>query len=123
MKIKKKWILRSIFSLKGNFSHGITPGRKIFDGVEVAPFWNASSAAVSISADLELNWAWRARAEEYRDERGITERHNLPYILDLLTDVSVPITWATVGHLFLSSCRRNGTHAHPDMPRPRVNDS
>jgi peptidoglycan/xylan/chitin deacetylase (PgdA/CDA1 family) len=40
-------------------------------------------------------------------------------ILRLLEEYSIPITWATVGHLFLEHCTRgsNGL-AHPDMPRP-----
>ncbi len=121
MKIKQKRILRPIFSLKGNFTPGIAPQKKIFEGVEIAPFWNACSAAVSISADFELNWAFRSRPEEHRDQLGITERRNVPYILDLLTEFAVPITWATVGHLFLASCKREGEYAHRYMPRPAVN--
>jgi peptidoglycan/xylan/chitin deacetylase (PgdA/CDA1 family) len=120
IKIGQKRILRSIFSLKGNLKPGIAPPKKIFDGVEIAPFWNACSAAVSISADFELNWAFRGRPAEERERLGITERDNVPYILDLLTEFAVPITWATVGHLFLSSCAR-GDRPHGDMPRPPAN--
>jgi peptidoglycan/xylan/chitin deacetylase (PgdA/CDA1 family) len=121
VKIKQKRILRRIFSLKGNFTPGIAPPKKIFDGVEIAPFWNACSAAVSISADFELNWAFRSRPAARRDQLGTTERHNVPYILDLLTEFGVPITWATVGHLFLASCASEGEYAHRNMPRPSVN--
>ena len=121
MKIKQKRILRPIFSLKGNFAPGIAPQKKVFDGVEIAPFRNGCSAAASISADFELNWAFRSRPAELRDQLGITERRNVPYILDLLTEFGVPITWATVGHLFLPSCMREGDCAHRNMPRPRSN--
>jgi peptidoglycan/xylan/chitin deacetylase (PgdA/CDA1 family) len=121
VKIEQKRILRSIFSLKGNLKPGIAAQKKIFDGVEIAPFWNACSAAVSISADFELNWAFRSRPAEERDRLGITERDNVPYILDLLTEFAVPITWATVGHLFLSSCACVGKSAHRNMPRPPLN--
>jgi peptidoglycan/xylan/chitin deacetylase (PgdA/CDA1 family) len=76
---------------------------------------------VSISADFELNWAFRSWPVEMRDQLGATERHNVPYILDLLTEFAVPITWATVGHLFLASCTREGKCAHQNMPRPALN--
>jgi hypothetical protein len=121
MKNEQKKILRSIFSLKGNFSSGVVPPKKVFDGVEIAPFWNACPAAVSISADFELNWAFRCLRPEERDQLGFTERQNVPYILDLLNEFSMPITWATVGHLFLSSCAGNGKNAHDNMPRPPLN--
>jgi hypothetical protein len=41
------------------------------------------------------------------------------YLVRLLEEYAVPITWATVGHLFLERCGR-GTdgRAHPQMPRP-----
>src|SRR5579863_7375062 len=74
MKIAQKSILRSIFSLKGNFTPGIAAPTRVFDGIEVAPFWNACAAAVSISADFELNWAFRSRPAEQRDQLGVTER-------------------------------------------------
>ncbi len=122
MKIRQKQILRSIFSLKGNFAPGIAAPKKIFDGVEIAPFWNACSAAVSISADFELNWAFRSLLADERDHLGTTERQNVPYILSLLNEFSMPITWATVGHLFLSSCNGNGKYAHAEMPRPPLNN-
>ncbi len=121
IKIEQKRVLRSIFSLKRNFAPGIAAPKKIFDGVEIAPFWNACSAAVSISADFELNWAFRSLPPEERDYLGITERHNVPYILDVLNEFGMPITWATVGHLFLDSCNRNGHYGHEDMPRPPAN--
>jgi hypothetical protein len=122
MKIRQKKILRSIFSLKGNFSPGVAAPKRIFDGIEVAPFWNACNAAVTMSADFELNWAFRCLPAVERDHLGATERQNVPYILDLLNEFGIPITWATVGHLFLSSCNGTGTHAHSDMPRPPLNN-
>jgi hypothetical protein len=121
IKIEQKSILRSMFSLKGNFAPGICAPRRVFDGIEVAPFWNACAAAVSISADFELNWAFRSRPADQRDQLGIAERENVPYILGLLTEFSVPITWATVGHLFLPSCACDGGAAHRKMPRPPFN--
>lgn len=122
MKIRQKSVLRSIFSLKGNFSEGVVGPKKVFDGIEIAPFWNGCKAAVSMSADFELNWAFRCLPAAQRDQLGSTERQNVPYILDLLADFSMPITWATVGHLFLSSCNGTGKHAHGNMPRPPLNN-
>jgi peptidoglycan/xylan/chitin deacetylase (PgdA/CDA1 family) len=122
MRVVDKRILRSIFSLKGNFAPGVSAPQRIFGDVEIAPFRNACSAAVSISADFELNWAFRGRAPHLRDSLGTTERQNVPYILDLLSEFSMPITWATVGHLFLRSCTRDGEHAHRKMPRPPRNN-
>jgi len=122
MKVAQKRILRSVFSLKGNFAPGIAPQKKIFDGVEISPFWNACSSAVSISADFELNWAFRSLPAEERDRLGSTERNNVPYILDLLAEFDIPITWATVGHLFLASCVIDGGYPHRNMPRPALNN-
>lgn len=121
IKIEQKRFLRPIFSWKGNFAPGTAPQKKIFDGVEIAPFRNACAAAVSISADFELNWAFRSLPAEQRDRLGIAERDNVPYILGLLDEYGVPVTWATVGHLFLDSCTRQGKHGHPEMPRPPAN--
>jgi peptidoglycan/xylan/chitin deacetylase (PgdA/CDA1 family) len=121
IKIEQKRLLRPIFTLKGNFTPGTPPQKKVFDGIEISPFWNACKAAVSISADFELNWAFRSLPPEQRDCLGIAERDNVPYILDLLNEYGVPVTWATVGHLFLSSCTREGKHAHAEMPRPPAN--
>ncbi len=78
---------------------------------------------VIISADFELGWAWRyakgladARAESEQYARRA--RKNIPVILDLCERYDVPITWATVGHLFLDRCRKNGTGiAHPELER------
>src|SRR5689334_2135353 len=122
MATAKRLALESIFALKGNFAQGLEPERKVFDGVEVAPFKGGASAAVTISADTEMNWAFRGRSAEVRDSLGTTERHNIPVILDILSDYSIPITWATVGHLFLSACDRNGGTAHEAMPRPPANE-
>jgi peptidoglycan/xylan/chitin deacetylase (PgdA/CDA1 family) len=121
IKVAQKRILRSIFSLKGNFATGIAPVKKVFDGIEIAPFWNACGSAVSISADFELNWAFRSLPAEQRDRLGSAERDNVPYILDLLAEFGIPITWATVGHLFLASCACEGEYAHRNMPRPPLN--
>ena len=45
-------------------------------------------------------------------------REYLPPLLDLFDQFSVPVTWATVGHLFLEKCDRTNGRAHSDLPRP-----
>jgi len=122
MKIASQEFLKAIFTLKGNFAQGHVPTRKVFAGVEVAPFKNNAEASVSISGDFEHNWAFRAWPSEVRNLKGTNERANFPYILRLLEEYAIPVTWATVGHLFLESCERGaGGVAHPNMPRPPVN--
>lgn len=121
MKIKQKRVLRSVFSLKGNFTTATPPEKKLFDGIEVTPFKNGCRAAASISADFELNWAFRCMPPANRDKLGTAERQNVPYILALLDQFNIPITWATVGHLFLQSCKCDGKFPHNDMPRPPAN--
>ena len=73
-----------------------------------------------ISADFELAWGWRYAKNQKLDaeELGMRERRNISLIIRALDELKIPITWATVGHLFLSECKRNNGFAHPEMPRP-----
>ena len=45
-------------------------------------------------------------------------REAMPRVLDLLDRYGMPATWATVGHLFLSSCERRDGQPHPELARP-----
>jgi peptidoglycan/xylan/chitin deacetylase (PgdA/CDA1 family) len=122
-RIRNKALLGAIFALKGNWSPGIRPEPRAFDGIEIAPFRNDARAAACISADLELSWAFRRHPTETAREKARQTRENIPYLLRIFEDHAFPITWATVGHLFLDSCERNFEGvAHPDMPRPPRND-
>ena len=64
-----------------------------------------------ISADFELAWAWRY-ARQYDDPYKISlkmaerARRNFPFLIKLFESYNIPITWATVGHLFLESCNQ-----------------
>lgn len=122
MKIRNKALLKTIFALKGNLEVGAKPKPRVFDGIEIAPFKDDMAASVSISADFEHNWAFRAWPSEVRSQKGFNERKNVSNILRVLEEYSIPITWATVGHLFLENCERGASgQAHPDMPRPPFN--
>jgi peptidoglycan/xylan/chitin deacetylase (PgdA/CDA1 family) len=114
--------LKAIVTLKGNLKAGIKPQPRVFDGIEVAPFKNNARAAACISADFELSWAFRQHSKEVARDRGRRERENIPYLLQIFERYAFPITWATVGHLFLESCvRPSHGLAHPGMPRPSRN--
>ncbi len=62
-----------------------------------------------ISADFELGWAWRY-AKNYSNPHEVAlkmakqARKNFPVLLELFDKYNIPITWATVGHLFLEKC-------------------
>jgi hypothetical protein len=79
-------------------------------------------AVLLISADFELAWAWQY-AKLHRDpvaeakKMALRERDNIPGILELCDTYNIPITWATVGHLFLESCTRINGLAHQDILR------
>lgn len=76
-------------------------------------------AVLLISADFELAWAWqfaKSGGSNLALEKARLERRNMPELIRLCDEYSIPVTWATVGHLFLESCVRNGL-PHPDLPR------
>ena len=69
---------------------------------------NAYKAVVTISADFELAWAWQWSKQENSLALALNKsrlaRQNFPEILKLCDTYNIPVTWATVGHLFLDSC-------------------
>lgn len=81
----------------------------------------------TVSLDFELAWGTfdsgnherilgqgGNRASEYEKTRSVVTR-----LLDLFRTYDIPTTWATVGHLFLDSCRAVNGRKHPEMPRPK----
>lgn len=80
-------------------------------------------AVFTLSADFELAWAWRF-AKGFADplqaalQKAQQARRNMPKLVALCDQYQVPVTWATVGHLFLDacSCQQEGV-AHPEMKR------
>jgi peptidoglycan/xylan/chitin deacetylase (PgdA/CDA1 family) len=79
-------------------------------------------AVLIISADFELAWAWRY-AKDHRNPYETALRYatlargNVPKILELCNKNDIPITWATVGHLFLKRCDKHQNLAHSRMTR------
>lgn len=119
MRLRNAAVLETIFRTQGNFTRGASPSPKRWSGIEAAPFKDNAPAACCISADFEMGWGWRSLAPSAAEAMGAKERLHVPLILGLLEEYSIPITWATVGHLFLESCVRSHTGlAHASMPRP-----
>ena len=46
---------------------------------------------------------------EFGLKKAKQSRENVPVLLKIFEDFNIPITWATVGHLFLESCNK-GDH-------------
>jgi peptidoglycan/xylan/chitin deacetylase (PgdA/CDA1 family) len=64
-----------------------------------------------VSADFELAWAWRyskiKNPKQYGLNKARQSRQNFPLYIKYFEDYNLPITWATVGHLFLESCKED----------------
>lgn len=117
--ITKKWI--KSYGNKVKFALGQTPRIDRFRGKS----WFIPEGYKSIcliSADFEMAWASRY-SKNYQDPSGhsITDalrtRENMPSILSLCDKYKIPITWATVGHLFMHSCTEEMGIKHADLPR------
>lgn len=83
-----------------------------------SPFTNG---IIVLSADFEMAWAFRYSKTKGKiaESMGLRERENVPKLLTLFEKYQIPITWATVGHLFLEKCsKEHGSIPHPNMPRP-----
>lgn len=106
---------------KVKFSLGLSPEVEKVDAFRrfvPEPF----SSVLLISADFELAWAWRYTKSspdplKLALDKAKKERENIPKILELCDFHDIPITWATVGHLFQESCKRERGIAHGDLPK------
>lgn len=83
---------------------------------------NGCKAVCLISADFEMAWASRYSKSTKTPLKkaindGLVTRENVPKILDLCDIYKIPITWATVGHLFLEECKTGNGKKHSDIPR------
>ncbi|HOM41746.1 MAG TPA: polysaccharide deacetylase family protein [Bacteroidales bacterium] len=79
-------------------------------------------SVIMLSADFELAWAWQY-SKLFKDpvreakKLALRERENIPEILKICDKYNIPVTWATVGHLFLESCNNDNEKAHEKIPR------
>lgn len=105
---------------KLKFALGFNPKvRKKPDSRKYIP--DAYKGVLTITADFELAWAPRYNNSvddslEYALKLARRERENLPGLLQVCDKYGIPITWATVGHLFLERCSANGSGVHADIP-------
>ena len=68
-------------------------------------FPNNEKGGLIISADFEMAWAWRyTKTGADHIHKGGLERKNIPAIINILEKYNIPVTFATVGHLFLEKC-------------------
>lgn len=113
-KKSKKLSLKSQLS-KLNFWLGRNP--QIEKGIDHNPFIPSPlKSVVLFSADFELAWAPRYDKNQndplnFALQLAKRERKNIPKILQVCEQYNIPITWATVGHLFLDKCQN-----HPEIP-------
>lgn len=76
---------------------------------------------VVFSTDFEMAWAFRYSKKQaaHAVQKGLEERLNVPVLTDLFDTHKIPVTWATVGHLFLKECSKsNNGFAHSELLRP-----
>jgi peptidoglycan/xylan/chitin deacetylase (PgdA/CDA1 family) len=75
----------------------------------------------TLTFDTELIWGSFDHATPAAFERTYPDiRGTIRSIVGLLERYEISATWAVVGHLFLSQCRRSSNGiAHPELPRPR----
>lgn len=73
-------------------------------------FPDGQTGGLIISADFELAWAFRySKTVSNPIDMAQQARSNFPELLKLFDKFEIPITWATVGHLFLEGCKK-GDH-------------
>lgn len=76
----------------------------------------------TLSLDFELAWGSRDITPDLRPIQEATQvlrRRVFPRLLQILDDLGIVATWATVGHLFLGGAGLQGGLLHPDLVPPR----
>jgi peptidoglycan/xylan/chitin deacetylase (PgdA/CDA1 family) len=116
-RIAKAWLSKVNFELGRNPKLVASSDRDHSRSIP-APY----RAVLLISADFELAWAWRYAIDSRNPRENAVRlarnaRQNIPRILEICDRYDVPVTWATVGHLFLNGCRRNGNVPHANLKR------
>ena len=113
-------MIKSILN-KINFNLGFNPKiEKRSDWRRYVP--EPYKSVLLIGADFELAWAWQYSKSainnpEFASSKARQERKNIPILVHLCDNYSIPVTWATVGHLFLESCDKSH-QPHSQMIRP-----
>lgn len=86
------------------------PFVKASDVPSVIRFSGNYKGGIIISADFELGWAFRySKTNSNPEKMASLSRKNIPFLLKIFELYNIPITWATVGHLFLNECKK-GDH-------------
>jgi len=122
--------IKELLSLYGDViaarGYSSSPQEHPVGDVSLPRFKYDRDGAFCLSVDFELLWAWRNARSYPKIDMGKRARENLPRILGSFLHHHIPVTWFTVGHLFLESCSRgppdnneNEEVPHPDMPRPQ----
>ena len=117
-----KVIVKSLIS-KANFALGRNPRIESSGELNTEKYIPRPYDAVFIlSADFELAWAWRfakgfQNPKDAAIKRARIARTNIPKILKLCDTYNIPITWATVGHLLLEECKKDGGKPHSALKR------
>jgi hypothetical protein len=107
-------------AVASDIAYRVSPGPLVYRDPAQHMGISLARGAVVFSIDFEMAWAWQyARSsDESPSAKGLRERAQVPVILREFESTGIPATWATVGHLFLSSCSRDGKGlAHAGMPR------
>jgi len=96
------------------FAFGLRPKAKKNNVPSLKRFPGGQNGGIIFSADFELGWGWRYAKNiengiKLAIEKAELARENFPRLLKLFDIFDIPVTWATVGHLFLSECNK-GDH-------------
>ena len=117
--------MNSLFrAIKSSLSFLLERNPKVEKPLKDSNFYipNQYKSVVIISADFELAWAWRFD-KLHRDPKQNSlylakkERENIPKLIKLSEKYNIPITWGTVGHLFLDKCKCNADLPHSEIAR------
>jgi hypothetical protein len=96
----------------------IAKPRKDFRNFVPEPY----EGVVILSTDFELAWGWRFEKKstdpiKTSTEFAARERANVPEIIKLSDQFGIPLTWGTIGHLFLKKCQSADGKPHPEIER------
>ncbi len=107
-------------AVASELAYRLSPGPLVYrDQIQHAGV-SLERGAVVFSIEFEMAWAWQyaRNPDESPVAKGLRERAQVPQIVREFEATRIPATWATVGHLFSSSCTRAPSGlAHDSIPR------